>query len=732
MSAGTVRTAVLACVPLVVIGDLAIAAAGSFEEGTVKTTTLAVGLVGLGCLVAGRNRRMAALLGVTGLGFAALLLCAGIVDVAASRPDSVGSRVASGAALGTWLLTGPTTAAWIALLLVFPSGRFTSTTARRAFAMLATLLILACVGQYLTVTAGTRVPGPLAVTSPPGAFASAFAAAVLVAMFGALLVGGLGWGLVSLGVRFRAAAGANRQQLKWLMVVLGADVIAQLLLIPLTGSQSPRGLVAVLDAGLVAVALGAIGMAITGRRLWWIDAAIPWVAAVLVVWIALSIALVLVAVASGARAAPSTQVVGVPVAVALAVAIVAVPLRRRVETALIRQLYGGSPRGFALLAHARRALAEGRSLEEWGASIAEALCDALDTPWSGLWLARAGDSGVALRCIAVVGGEARTGILPAGLARALTHGAGPLHVDNVDGTPSGLSPVLPGIPAIVVPVCAEIGSLSGLVACGRSQMVDAETDTLILVASELSRALRTHQLEGELQERIAEIEEQSSELRRSRQRLVTAQDAERRRIGRDLHDGAQQHLVALAARLRGIARSPRVRKAELTKLADEAEDAVFLLADLARGIHPSTLTDHGLATALRQQAGRTPLRIHLAVQPGLAERRFDADVEMALYYVALEALTNVQKHAPTAACSMTFRTEDGGCTLILELRDDGPGFETRTASGGHGLLNMADRVAAVGGDLRVDGNAGEGTWVTARVPVGATVLRLEGRSLADR
>jgi signal transduction histidine kinase len=223
--------------------------------------------------------------------------------------------------------------------------------------------------------------------------------------------------------------------------------------------------------------------------------------------------------------------------------------------------------------------------------------------------------------------------------------------------------------------------------------------------------LRNLRLESQLRERLTQIEAQADELRRSRQRLVAVQDEERRRIERDLHDGVQQQLVSFAARLRRLARE---REPLLADLAAEAEEAVFALQELARGIFPTVLADQGLTAALRTQAVRMPVAVHVEADDAIAGRRLEPDVEAALYFVALEALANVQKHAPGA--SVLVRLTCDREQVALEVADDGPGF-ARSDRNGTGLQNMADRIAAAGGVLRVESTPA-GTRVHAAVPAG--------------
>ena len=241
--------------------------------------------------------------------------------------------------------------------------------------------------------------------------------------------------------------------------------------------------------------------------------------------------------------------------------------------------------------------------------------------------------------------------------------------------------------------------------------------------SRASRALRLRnlRLEAQLRERLGQIEAQADELQRSRRRLVTAQDEERRRIERNLHDGVQQQLVSLAVRLQRAAGGDAV----LADLAGEAEQAVFALQELARGIYPSVLADQGLPAALRTQAARLPMAVTVDVDPALAGRRLDAELEAALYFVALEALTNAQKHAPQAAVAVGLHADDG--RVGLEVVDNGPGFDAARPGRGSGLQNMADRMAAAGGTFELESRAGAGTRIVAAVPAGEELRQADSR-----
>ncbi len=207
------------------------------------------------------------------------------------------------------------------------------------------------------------------------------------------------------------------------------------------------------------------------------------------------------------------------------------------------------------------------------------------------------------------------------------------------------------------------------------------------------------------------------ELRASRQRLVAAQDEERRRIERNLHDGAQQQLVALAVRLKlartMIDRDPPKAGEMLDALQSSATEAIEDLRDLARGIYPPLLADQGLEAALEAQARKSPVPV--VVETG-AIGRYSRDVESAVYFCTLEALNNVSKYAGASGAVVRLAQSNG--QLTFSVTDDGRGFDPEATGPGTGLQGMADRLDAIGGAFDVESAPGAGTTVTGRVPVG--------------
>ena len=211
---------------------------------------------------------------------------------------------------------------------------------------------------------------------------------------------------------------------------------------------------------------------------------------------------------------------------------------------------------------------------------------------------------------------------------------------------------------------------------------------------------------------ITERKRQEEEVRTSRARIVAAGDDARRRLERNLHDGAQQRLMALLLSLR-LARTRAGADPELAGLLDTSVDelaaAVKELRELARGIHPEVLTRRGLPAALRMMAARMPLPVELDVP---AERQPE-HVEAAVYYVVSESLANVVRYSGAARVSVRVRAGDG--RLEVEVADDGAGGADPAA--GTGLRGLADRVAALDGSLTVESQAGEGTRVRAVLPL---------------
>ena len=226
-------------------------------------------------------------------------------------------------------------------------------------------------------------------------------------------------------------------------------------------------------------------------------------------------------------------------------------------------------------------------------------------------------------------------------------------------------------------------------------------------------ALQNARLQAELKAQLTLVEE-------SRARIVAAGDEQRRKLERDLHDGAQQRLVAIALELRSAQRrlgedlDPTVEKL-LSSTVDDLQVAVEELRELARGIHPTILVEGGLAAALDSLASRSPLPVTVDA----THERFAPEVEADAYFVACEALANVAKHAHASSATVTASCENA--TLRVEVADDGAGGAR--LGEGTGLRGLADRVEARGGRLRVESPAGAGTRIVAEIPLNGQAVR---------
>lgn len=206
----------------------------------------------------------------------------------------------------------------------------------------------------------------------------------------------------------------------------------------------------------------------------------------------------------------------------------------------------------------------------------------------------------------------------------------------------------------------------------------------------------------------------SEQIRQSRQRLVAAADEERSRIERDLHDGAQQHLVAVSMQLR-LLRSTHNMADEIDPLIDDLEEAQVGLRELAHGIYPPLLRSRGLNEAMLAVSRRSAIAVHVDV----VEQRYTPEIEACLYFCCLEAIQNAAKHAGPSPV-VTVQIHSGHESVVGTVSDNGPGFDAETATWGAGLRNMDDRVGALGGDLMI-GHANvadpKGTQLRFELPI---------------
>lgn len=371
-----------------------------------------------------------------------------------------------------------------------------------------------------------------------------------------------------------------------------------------------------------------------------------------------------------------------PLSVGLLTAIAAVvllPLRGRLQRAVERAVLGDREHHLVLLSELGARLEQAMELDEVLARLAEGVRSGLDATW------------VRVR---VLGADGELAATPVGLAG-----------DVVDGP-------------VVAHELIRGDERLGLLEVGPRRHGDydvAELSLLQTVARQATTTVANVRL-------TARLNEQLGELGASRQRLITAQDAERRRIERDLHDGIQQSVVALIAHL-GLARQRLQRGAltslELVELQDQARETLTDLRELAHGIHPQVLTDRGLVAAVESRTSRFPIPLAVIADDEARRRELPPDVEAVAFYTVREALANVAKHAGASCVRVTISVV--GDRLHVEVADDGSGLaaDAGDADAG-GLVNIRDRVAAVGGRLVVEGSRGTGTRLTVDLPLGST------------
>ncbi len=396
------------------------------------------------------------------------------------------------------------------------------------------------------------------------------------------------------------------------------------------------------------------------------------------------------------------------------VAVVLLPVRTWLQRRLHRALFGDRNRQIAMLAGLGTQLEHAGEPHDLLARLAEAVRLGLDATWVRIRTS-ATDGTAGARVDGIADGAAgdppgilpddRPGLLPDAVAGRLDADA-PDPVESCDLVHG--DEVLGRI---------EVGPRR------RGDYSDEERTLLRTVAGQAAASVATLRL-------TAQLAAQLDELSASRQRLVAAQDDERRRLERDLHDGIQQDVVAQIAGLR-LARNRLQRgeltATELTELQDQARATLTDLRELARGIHPPVLSDNGLVAAVESGVARFPIPLEVEADAALRAERFPDDVETTAYYVVREALANTAKHAHAAHASVALTRRNG--TLRIAISDDGCGIDE--ASGGHGgagaaavlrtshggLANIRDRVAALRGTVRVAPNEPSGTRVLVELPV---------------
>jgi signal transduction histidine kinase len=500
---------------------------------------------------------------------------------------------------------------------------------------------------------------------------------------------------VSLVVRSRRARGDERQQLKWLGYAV-FFMIAIMVAGGVIGAAVEQDWISNLtfSVGIAALPI-AIGIAILKYRLYDIDVIIN--KTIVFGGLAVFITGIYVAIVVGigtALGSSDKPNLALSIAATAVVAIAFSPVKERVQRLANRLVYGKRATPYEALAAFTDKVATSYESEEVAPAMAKTIAEATGAATAQVWLA---------------------------IDHTLVPAA--IYPDN-DDPPLTVSlnedkDLTEELGADITAPVTYQGELLGAIALDKKKGEEPrpeESRLLKDLASQAAVVLRNTRLTAELRARLDDISRLAKEIKDSRARIVAAQDKERRRLERDIHDGAQQHLVALAVKL-NLAKTMAQRKPErakdmLDQLETEMAEALETLSDLAKGIYPPLLAQEGIAHAIEARAQKAPFAV--AIQDHTSAR-FDAAVEAAVYFCCLEALQNVAKYANAQRAEVTLDDQDA--SLVFTVTDDGSGFDPATTDPGSGIAGMADRAATVGGTVEVTSQPGQGTTVTGRIPI---------------
>ena len=487
---------------------------------------------------------------------------------------------------------------------------------------------------------------------------------------------------------WRRATGERRQQLKW----LATSAAVTLVMIAMSlGTSSTSVLGEILGIGLAALPVG-IGVGILKYRLYDIDLVISKtiVYGSLAAFITLVYVLIVVGIGSlgpGFVRAGSRPDLGLSILATAVVAVAFQPVRERAQRLANRLVFGKRATPYEALSEFAGRMAGTYDAEDALPRMAQVLAEGTGAARAVVWL-RDG-TGLAAGACWPSGAAA-----PAGAG--FTDGETPA-IDGADRV------------SVVYHQREALGALSVAKRPGET-LTPVEGKLMSDLAAQAGLVLHNIGLTEQLRARLAELQA-------SRLRIVTAQDEQRRRIERDIHDGAQQQLLAIAdtlARAQSLAGQDEDReRALVAQLKAETSGALETLRELARGIYPPLLADQGLAAAVRAQAGKAAAAVEVSTG-GVG--RYPPEIETAIYFCCVEALQNATRHAPGSAVRISL-AEDGA-DVAFTIADDGPGFEPAAARNGTGLRNMSDRLAALGGSCQVDSSPGRGTTVAGRIGTG--------------
>lgn len=671
LSAATIAATAGGLITLIVIGRSDHLGRG---VGMFGMFALAFGALGW-LIIPGRHRNpvvwvpasAAALVGVSVAGWATSVWLAGRsgIDVAAEAfSDLAPAQLPPGAALA-WsvVILGPIVGFPLMVSfwpLWFPDGALPSPRWRWPAGALVLSMIVTTAASLWVARPGSDLPIGSTTALQDASYTLMVALAAVCA--------------ASLIPKYRRGSGELRQQIKW----LGLGTLALLLSIFIVDNQ-PWTLAAATFALVAAVACYAI--AVTKHRLYDIDIVISraFVYGTLAVFIGAVYVTVVVGV-GGLLGTASENLVLALAATAL-VAMAFEPVRRMVQRWANLLVYGRRATPYEVLSALTRRLSEAEPTEGLLDRMAVLMSEGTGAEQATVWLTDLG------------------GRLTAGAGfPPLPHS---LEADSIESLAGFATPVL------------HDGELVGAleVAKTRGNPVSPNERRLLQdLAGSAGLVMGNQRLLDALQAR-------AEELRTSRRRLVQMQDAERRRLERDLHDGAQQQVVAIKLEIGLAEHMARRSEAEdlaelLAQLAAEAQEAVDDIRGLARGIYPPLLESQGLVPAIRSEAARSAVAVEI-IDGGVG--RYSKDTESAAYFTVLEATANAARHAKASLVQVTLGAEPG--ILTIKVSDDGIGFDPRAKPAGPDLVNMRDRVEALGGELTISSEHGKGTEVTARIPI---------------
>jgi len=569
------------------------------------------------------------------------------------------------------------------LVLLFPDGKLPSPRWRW-------LALIASGGMAAAIVGIALGPGeseaPVVVENPIGIGAAKGPLTVLAWVGILTLFFSIIAAVVAAVLRFRQSGSEQRQQLKWFAsaAVLTAAAFFSSLPAALVSDTLQRVLETMGLVSWVALPIAA-GIAILRYRLYDIDLVInkALVFGALAAFITGVYVAIVVGVSSLVGSAGDPNIVLSLVATAI-VAFAFQPARERAQRFANRLVYGRRATPYEVLAAFSEQAAATVPSEEILPRVARTIAEGTGAARSDVWVKSASELRLAASWPEAQRGERR-------------------RIGLADGR-------LPSFPSAdrAVPVQHRgelLGALTVVKPRGEA-LTPAEDKLLNDLGAQAGLVLRNVGLTAELLARL-------DDLRTSRQRLVSAQDEERRRLERNLHDGAQQHLVGLRVKLNLAARQAEDArlKETLVALQADAEETIDALRDLARGIYPPLLAEQGLAAALEAHSRKSPLRVEIASD---AITRYPQDVEAAVYFCCLEALQNVAKYSGVSRAVVRLAEADGELQFAVE--DDGAGFDPAVTARGSGLQNMPDRVEALGGTLEVTSVPGSGTRVSGSVP----------------